>query len=115
MDDDYKRVLEASHRHALDYLEGLERRPVRERADAEDLRGLLGGELPDGGADPATVVDELARAAEPGLVASAGPRYFGFVMGGALPAAMGADMLAAAWDQVAGLYVASPAAAVSPA
>jgi glutamate/tyrosine decarboxylase-like PLP-dependent enzyme len=113
VDDDYKRVLEASHRHALDYLDGLKERPVRERAAAEDLRNLLGGDLPAEGEDPSTVVDELARAAESGLVASAGPRYFGFVMGGALPAAMGADMLAAAWDQVAGLYVASPAGAVA--
>jgi glutamate/tyrosine decarboxylase-like PLP-dependent enzyme len=111
--DDYRRVLEASHRHALEYLAGLERRPVRERDGVDELRGLLGGELPEAGEDPATVVDELARAAEPGLVATGSPRYFGFVVGGALPAALGADTLTAAWDQVAGLYACGPSAAVA--
>jgi glutamate/tyrosine decarboxylase-like PLP-dependent enzyme len=58
------------------------------------------------------VVAGLARAAEPGLVANGGGRYFGFVVGGSIPAALAADWLTAAWDQNAGLYVLSPAAAV---
>ena len=61
---------------------------------------------------PPTVIDELARAAEPGLVATTGPRYFGFVTGGALPATVAAEWLTATWDQNAGLYVMSPAASV---
>src|SRR5918992_363916 len=55
----------------------------------------------------------LAAAADPGIVATAGPRFFGFVIGGSLPAAVAADWLTTAWDQNAGLAVASPAAAVA--
>jgi glutamate/tyrosine decarboxylase-like PLP-dependent enzyme len=77
-----------------------------------DLRAALGGPLPLNPIDPATVVDALARAAEPGLVTTTGPRYFGFVTGGALPATVGAEWLTAAWDQNAALYVMSPAASV---
>src|SRR5205823_4458363 len=62
--------------------------------------------------DPEDVIDALARAAEPGLVATTGPRYFGFVTGGALPATVAAEWLTAVWDQPATLYVMSPAASV---
>ena len=111
--DPYDRVLEVADRHARRYLSELPDRPVREAASVDELRGLLGRELPDKGEDPATVIDELARAAEPGLIATAGPRYFVFVIGGSLPAALGADLLATAWDQVASLYVCGPSAGVA--
>ena len=58
------------------------------------------------------MIDELAAALQPGLVASAGPRYFGFVTGGTLPAALAADWLVSAFDQNAAMWVMSPAAAV---
>jgi glutamate/tyrosine decarboxylase-like PLP-dependent enzyme len=72
-----------------------------------------GTRLPESPTDPMTVVEDLAKAADPGLVGSAGPRYFGFVVGGGVPAAVGADWLTSAWDQNAGLYALSPAAAVA--
>jgi glutamate/tyrosine decarboxylase-like PLP-dependent enzyme len=88
-------------------------RPVHATASLEELRSRFGGPLPDEGEDPTAVVQALADNARDGLVASAGPRYFGFVIGGGLPAAVGADWLATAWDQNAGLYVIGPAAAVA--
>ena len=105
-------VLKAALEQASRFLAGLRERPVRAEASLEDLRATLGGSLPDEGIDPRRVVEDLARAADPGLVASAGPRYFGFVVGGSLPAALAADWLASAWDQNAGIYVLGPAAAV---
>jgi glutamate/tyrosine decarboxylase-like PLP-dependent enzyme len=69
--------------------------------------------LPEVGEDAERVIRDLAAAVEPGLMASAGPRFFGLVVGGALPASVGADWLAAAWDQNAVLHAASPAAAAA--
>src|SRR5438067_10960552 len=97
---------------AAAYLRGLPARPVGPPADARALRAALGGPLPDAGVEAREVLRALAEAAEPGLVASAGPRYFGFVTGGSLPAALAADWLASAWDQNAAMAVMSPAAAV---
>ena len=63
------------------------------------------------GVDPLTVVDELIAGAEPGLVAMPSGRFFGWVIGGGLPAALAADWLTSTWDQNAGLLASSPAAA----
>src|SRR4051812_46061614 len=102
-------LLERTLRHAETYLAGLPERHVGAVADPAGLRVAL----TDEGVEAARVVDELVAAVEPGLVASPGPRYFGFVTGGALPPALAADWLTAAWDQNGGLYATSPAAAVA--
>ena len=97
---------------ARSFLETLPARPVRESGSLADLRRALALPLPDAGVPAVQVIDDLVRAADPGLVAMAGPRYFGFVIGGSLPVATAADWLTSAWDQNAGLWVDSPAAAI---
>jgi glutamate/tyrosine decarboxylase-like PLP-dependent enzyme len=111
--EDYERVLQVAQERARRYLDDVADRPVAEDASVEELREALDGELPEEGQDPAMVVEALADAAEPGLIALGSPRYFGFVIGGTLPAALGADWLAGAWDQIASLYVCGPSAGVA--
>lgn len=97
--------------HATDWLASVPTRPVRPEADADRVAASLVSRLPEGSTDPAVVVDELAAAARPGLMAIQSGRFYGWVMGGTLPAAMAADWLVTAWDQNAGLRFATPAAA----
>ena len=97
---------------AADYVDTLGERPVFPDVTPEELREALGGPLPEEPLDSAQVVRELSAAAEPGTVAMGSGRYFGFVIGGSLPAALAADWLTSAWDQNAGLYVAGPSASV---
>jgi glutamate/tyrosine decarboxylase-like PLP-dependent enzyme len=97
---------------AAEFIDGLPTRPVGRPVDLAALREALDGPLPDGPSDPEGVIEALARGADPGVIATAGPRYFGFVIGGGVPAALAADWLASAWDQNAGLYAISPAASV---
>ncbi len=111
--DDFGALLQQVAQRVADYRAGLPDRRVTPTADASALREALGGPLPDGPTLPAEVVDLLATAAEPGLMATAGPRFFGFVIGGSLPAATAADMLAVGWDQVAFNAVLAPAAAAA--
>ena len=108
---DRTRGLSSAAAHAQRFLATLDERPVAAAADAAAIRGVLGGPLPDEGEDPEAVIDALAAGADPGLVASAGPRHFGFVIGGTLPAALAADWLVSAWDQCAAFHSLSPAAA----
>ena len=97
---------------AAEFLESLDGRPVWPPASVEVLRQALGGPLPEEPSDALVVVEELAAKADAGVVAIPGGRYFGFVIGGSLPAALAADWLTSTWDQNAGLVVGGPAAAV---
>lgn len=108
-----RRLLQRTADLACDFLRGLPDRPVAASAPADALRAALGGSLPESGEEPLAVIERLASACDAGLVASAGPRYFGFVVGGSLPAALAADWLVSTWDQNAGLFVLGPAAAVA--
>ncbi len=107
------RLLGETVKTAGEWLAVLPEREVKAAASAEELREALGGALNEEGEPAADVVRNFAHAAERGLVASPGPRYFGFVTGGALPASLAADWLTTAWDQNAVLFVSSPAASVA--
>lgn len=105
-------ALARAQQHAVEWLAAVEERPVRATASSKELREILDGRLPEDGCAPEKIVDELAAAAARGTIACPGPRYFGFVIGGSLPAAVAADWLVSAWDQNSGFYVMSPLVAV---
>ncbi|MEJ7629007.1 MAG: pyridoxal-dependent decarboxylase [Nocardioidaceae bacterium] len=111
--EDRLAALDRAHAHATRFLESVNSRPVWPRSGIDEMTRALGGPLPRHGTPPTEVVDELVAAADPGLVGIAGGRFFGFVIGGALPAALAADWLTAVWDQNAGLTSMSPAAAAA--
>jgi glutamate/tyrosine decarboxylase-like PLP-dependent enzyme len=109
----FKKPLEEAFRHALAHLENLDRMPAGAPATLGALRGQLQKPLLDEGIPAEQVVAELARDTAGGLHATGSGRFFGWVIGGALPAALAADWLTSAWDQNAPLYTCGPAAAVA--
>ncbi|MEZ0065089.1 glutamate/tyrosine decarboxylase-like PLP-dependent enzyme [Streptacidiphilus sp. MAP12-20] len=111
--DAYEELFLRAARDAARYRASVADRPVSSGADMAALRSAFGGPLPDAPTPPGEVVDRLVAAAEPGLTGTVGPRFFGFVIGGSLPAAAAADMLATGWDQCAYNAVLSPAAAAA--
>jgi glutamate/tyrosine decarboxylase-like PLP-dependent enzyme len=95
------------------YRASLRDAPVTPTASPEELRALLGGPTPEVRADPEAVVNSMADAVEAGgLMGMDSGRFFGFVIGGALPAALAADWLVTAWDQNNGLFTPSPGLSV---
>jgi len=109
---DLSEALRRTAERVADYRGRVGERPVAPAVDAGKLREALGGPLPERGAEPDAVIDQLAGAVEPALMASVGPRYFGFVVGGALESATRADMLTTGWDQMAFNAASSPVAAL---
>jgi aromatic-L-amino-acid decarboxylase len=99
-------------RHALDHLENIDARPVSAAANLTQLRARFSRPLPDVSTDPVRVVEELVCDVKRGIVGSAGGRFFGWVIGGSLPAALAAYWLTSAWDQNAAIHACGPAEAV---
>jgi glutamate/tyrosine decarboxylase-like PLP-dependent enzyme len=97
---------------AVEHLASLPERPVRADASVDELRSALRITLADESQPPLQVIEELVAAADPGLVATQSPRYFGFVIGGGLDAAIAADWLTSVWDQNGAGYPGGPSAAV---
>src|SRR3984957_11020104 len=104
--------LTAAFRYATEYVASASERPVAATADLATLRQRLAVPLGDDGVDATRVIEDLLRGVEGGVITSSGPRFFGWVIGGSLPAALAADWLTSTWDQNAGLYACAPAAAV---
>ena len=97
--------------HARRFLDSLGDRPVGAASGFDEVRDAIWQPLPDEGAADEEVVAELAAGAEPGLVGTQTGRYYGFVIGSALPASVAADWLTSAWDQNGFSVTLSPAAA----
>ena len=97
---------------AANHLDSLDSRPVYPRASVGELRAALDGPLPEDPSDPMLVIEQLAADVDPGVVASQSGRYFGFVVGASLPAALAADWLVSTWDQNLGLVALGPSAVV---
>jgi glutamate/tyrosine decarboxylase-like PLP-dependent enzyme len=108
---DLHELLIAAASRAADFRGATDERPIIPAFDLAALRVAL-GPLRDGPTSADVVIEDLATIIEPALVASAGPRYFGFVIGGALDAATAADILTTGWDQNAFNAVTSPGAAL---
>lgn len=107
----WKPLLEETSRIATAFLESLPERPVAARVGPAAMREVLSRPLPDAPTPALQVIDELARTVEPGLTMMPSGRFFGWVIGGALPASVAADWLTTVWDQNAGTADGTPAAA----
>ncbi len=110
--EDTAALLRRTSELATQYLTSLPDRSVAPSASLDALRAALSFDLPAEGEPALQVIESMVREGDPGVMASAGPRFFGFVIGGTLPAALAADWMTSAWDQDVGLYVLGPSYAV---
>jgi len=108
----FEEALRQAYDNAVAYLGGLGGRPVAATADRKTLRERLGRPLAEQGTAAEQVIADLVADVEGGILNTAGGRFFGWVIGGAVPAALAADWLTGAWDQNAAVYATAPAAAV---
>lgn len=115
MDVDLQQLLTSAAEVGARHRDTVDRRPVQPAPDRDALASAfgVGGELQPGPTPSDEVVRQLVEAAQPGLMGTVGPRFFGFVIGGSSPAATAADILATGWDQCAYNEVLSPAAAAA--
>ncbi|HXD33642.1 MAG TPA: pyridoxal-dependent decarboxylase [Pyrinomonadaceae bacterium] len=109
---EFRNALDLAHARAVSHLEHLDATSVAATADLQTLRSRIGKPLGREGLPPDQVIAELVDDVAGGLLGSAGGRFFGWVIGGVLPAAIGADWLTSAWQQNAAMYACSPAASV---
>lgn len=107
----YEEALTRAAAHARAWISSEPSRHIGPLATADELAALFGGPMPAEGRDPADVVDELAVGVEPGLMAMGSGRFYGWVIGGTLPAGLAADWMVSAWDQNAGMRFATPGVA----
>src|SRR5690242_10643071 len=105
-------ALQAALQLAESHLSHLDSSSVAATVDLATLRHRLSKPLANESLPPAQVVSELAADVAGGILGSAGGRFFGWVIGGCLPAALAADWLTSTWDQNAALYSTGPAAAL---
>jgi len=110
--DEGEAVLQQAHELARAFLRSLPERPVGATGTLQELRAGADRPLTDEGVSATEVIGDLNALAESGVVASAGPRYFGFVIGGSYPVSVAADWLVSAWDQNPGIHATSPFGAV---
>jgi len=109
----HRRLFQRAIEHASAFRDRVAERAPRPEIPPAALQARFDGPTPELAEDPLSVIDALQYAAEPGLVATAGPRFFGWVIGASHPAGVAADMLTSAWGQNAGAYACSPAAAMA--
>ncbi|QWT24424.1 aminotransferase class V-fold PLP-dependent enzyme [Subtercola sp. PAMC28395] len=108
---EFHAAMDRAHAGAREWIDSIPGRRVAPSANIDEMLAVFRGPLQDRPTAPADVVDELARLAEPGLMAMPSGRFFGWVIGGTLPASLGADWLVSSWDQNAAMRYASPATA----
>jgi glutamate/tyrosine decarboxylase-like PLP-dependent enzyme len=112
-DDETADALRAAHVRAIAFRDTLGARAPRPTISAAEMHERFAGPLPEAGENGARVIEALAEAADPGLMAMPGARFFGWIIGASHPVGVAADWLTSAWGQNAGNYSATPAAAMA--